>query len=170
MITLIIGQNAIGKSVYINNKAKEALKRNENIICNVWDTTYLDNRQYNTQRIEALMDLFDTEDIVQKKQFLELKTDEIEVGKSLSEILTIICKEGDELYLDEPEYGLSTAEINYLVSFIYKVSNTFDNIEIVTHSEIFFGILEAEKKTVELNSNNEYVLTDLRGSAYETID
>ena len=170
MITLIIGQNAIGKSVYINKSAKQALKYSENITCNTWDATYLYNRAYNEQRIEILKEMFDIENIVEKPHSLELNPEGIILGKSMSEILTLICKDGTELYLDEPEYGLSTPEINYLVSFIWKISDTFKNIEIVTHSEIFLGILDAQKKTIELNSCNEYILVDLKGSAYETID
>ena len=170
MITLIIGQNATGKSVYLKNRAKEAVRKNENIISNTWDTTYLNNRGYNAERIEALEEVFDSEEITENPEYLDIKTDEISIGKSFKDMLTMICREGDELYLDEPEYALNSREEAYLVSFLYRVLDTFKNIEIVTHSELFLGILEADRKTVILNDKNEYVLSDLKEDEYATID
>lgn len=38
---------------------------------------------------------------------------EIEFTGSFRDIVTVICREGNELYLDEPEYGLSNIEISY---------------------------------------------------------
>lgn len=171
MITLIIGQNAIGKTVYIKNKVKNTVEDNENIIFNFFDTSYLNNRGYDKNRIEALEDVLDTDKIdIDNPEYLSIKTDEIRIGKSFNNILTIICKEGNELYLDEPEYGLNNHEIGYLVKFLYRILDTFNNIEIVTHSELFLGILDAEKKTVTMDEKKNFILTDLREDAYATID
>ena len=169
MIILIIGQNAIGKSVYIRTKAKEALQYNAQIITNFWDKTYLKNRDYNEERVDLLRELFDADKIEKKRDRLQITSD-FPISNYFNDILTAICKEGEELYLDEPEYGLYSYEIGYLVTFISRVSDTFKYIEIVTHSELFLAILEAERNTVVLNDNKEYVLTCLRGSDYETID
>lgn len=50
MLLLIIGQNAIGKSVYIKNEANKALKNNKDVLFNGWDRKYLNNK--NTMKLD----------------------------------------------------------------------------------------------------------------------
>lgn len=170
MITLIIGQNAIGKSAYLKEKVKESLTDKDKIITyNMWDNDYLLNREYNKDRVEELEELFD--EVNCKHSVLELESEEVDITPELLNILTIITKDGTELYLDEPENGLDNTQINCLVQYLYRVLDTFNNIAIVTHSELFFGILESEIKTVSLNKQNtKYELTGLVKDKYETID
>ena len=170
MIKLIIGQNAIGKSVYIKNAANEALKKEDSVLSNIWNSKYLKNRAYNDERIEVLYDILDAEEVIENTECLAVKGGQIMVGQNFANILTLICKCGDYLYLDEPEYGLNNHEIGYLVAFLYKILDTFKLIEIVTHSELFFGIQEAEMRTVTLNSRKQYILSELGEDAYVTID
>lgn len=170
MVRLIIGQNAIGKSVYIKNKAKKELEKCDKILCNIWDSKYLINITYNEDRIEALYDILDAEEITENRECLLIKSNICEFSQSMLKIVSLICKEGSKLYLDEPEYGLTNREIGYLVAFIYNIMDTFDEVEIVTHSELFFGIQEAEVVTVSLDKNKKYVISELGENAYVTID
>lgn len=167
MLTLIIGQNAIGKSVYIKEEAKRAMQEDENVLCNFISSDYLKNIRYNQERIEILGDLLDANEIKQSAEMLFIDRD-MPITKKFTEIVTLICKNGDRLFLDEPEYKLHDREIGMLVAFIYRVADTFKQIEIVTHSELFLGILSAEIKTVK-KDKYRYVLTDLE-DAYDTID
>lgn len=170
MLLLIIGQNAIGKSVYIKNEANKALENNKDVLFNGWDRKYLNNKKYNEARLEALHEILDADEIIDNVECLAIKTSTIPISQNLVKILTLICKEGNCLYLDEPEYGLNNREIGVLVAFIYKIINTFETIEIVTHSELFFGITEAKVKTVKVNSEGEYSLSEVGENIYDTID
>ena len=55
-------------------------------------------------------------------------------------------------------------------ALIYKIINTFETIEIVTHSELFLGITEVKVKTVKVNSEDEYSLSEVGENVYDTID
>lgn len=170
MITLIVGQNAIGKSVYLKRKVQKVVQYNENIIFNMLDTTYLNNRTYNSTRIEALKEVLDASINTENNDTILIETDEIRIRKPFNDILTLICKEGTELYLDEPEYKLNSREIGYLVAFLYRILDTFHCIEIVTHSELFLSILEAEVKTIKIDTNYDFATSDLEEDDYATID
>lgn len=170
MITLIVGQNAIGKSVYLKRKVQKVVQYNENIIFNMLDTTYLTNREYNSVRIKALEEVLGASINTSNNDVIFIETDEIKIRKPFNEILTLICKEGTELYLDEPEYKLNSREIGYLVAFLYRILDTFQYIEIVTHSELFLSILEAEVKTIKIDTDCDFVVSELEEDAYATID
>lgn len=170
MVTLIIGDNAIGKSVYLKNKADITLKSGKSVVYNGWDNTYLKKKKYNENRIDALCDILDIENIIENDQYLAMESSFIKVTDNLAKILTLICKDADYLYLDEPEYGLSNREVGILVAFLCKIMNTFINIEIVTHSELFFGISDADIKTIKLNNKKQYVTSELGDNKYVTID
>ncbi len=170
MITIIVGNNAIGKSAYLKNKVKNRVSITENVIYNSTEfETVLKNRTYNYDRIEELLEVLDAEEIIDNVRELTALNSEIELTGSFRDIVTVICREGDELYLDEPEFGLSDIEISYLVRFIYRILDTFKHIEIVTHAELFLTILEANKKTIVVK-NNCFETVDIEGDAYAVID
>lgn len=171
MITLIIGQNAIGKTVYLQNKIKD-MSRNNNVISNLTESNYLNSVSYNRERIDNLKDILDTENIIENDDMLGISTDEVRISKAFASILTLICKDLEYLYLDEPEFGLSYREIGFLVWFLCCVEDSFKEIEIVTHSEMLLSQLEnTEVKTVEYDINSrKFVKTDLKEDAYVTID
>lgn len=54
------------------------------------------------------------------------------------ELVSLMCKEGDILLLDEPDKGLMWYENNYFISFLLAVSSSFKDIYIVTHDEGIF--------------------------------
>lgn len=170
MITIIVGNNAIGKSAYLKNKVKNRVGITENIIYNgIEFETVLKYREYNGDRINELQEVLDADEIVENVKELTASNTEIEFTGSFRDIVSVICREGNELYLDEPEYGLNDVEISYLVKFIYRILDTFDNIEIVTHAELFLTILESNKKTI-IVKNNSFEAVDIEGDAYAIID
>lgn len=171
MITLIIGQNAIGKTVYLHDKIKYVSKT-QNVITNLIDSSYLNSVGYNSTRIERLKDILDTDNIAENSDILGITTDEVNVSKAFVSILTLICKNLDYLYLDEPEFGLSYREIGFLIWFLCSVEDSFKEIEIITHSEMILEQLQnTEVKTIEYDENQKkFVKTDLKEDAYVTID
>lgn len=169
MITLIIGQNAIGKSAYLKNRIKKS--SDNGILTNIVSSEYLKNLDYNEERIQQLEDILDTDNIIRNQDLLGIETDEVTIGQYFTRILTLICKNGSILYLDEPEFDLSYKEIGFLVWFLCRVEDTFTEMEIVTHSEILLGIPNKKVQTVEYDeSRKEFKLVDLKDDAYVTID
>lgn len=169
MITLIIGQNAIGKSAYLRDKIKKS--STNSILTNMIPSDYLKNVEYNKERIQQLEDILDTDNIIRNQDLLGIETDEVTIGQYFTSILTLICKNGSMLYLDTPELGLSYKEIGFLVWFLCRVEDTFTEIEIVTHSEILLGISNKKVRTVEYDENRkEFKLVDLKDDVYNMID
>lgn len=170
MITLIIGDNAIGKSAYLKDRVKERVNVKENIIYNGEEfETVLKNRGYNKKRVDELKEVLDADEIITNTKELTVINSEIELTGSFKEIISIICREGDEVYLDEPEFSLSDVEVSYLVRFIYRIIDTFENIEIVTHAELFLMIAEADKKTIDIKEG-KFKLKDIEEDAYAIVD
>lgn len=170
MITLIIGQNAIGKSVYLKDKLKKEIS-SDDILCNFIDGSYLRTKRYNSNRIEELKELLDTDNIITNKDKLGIETDVLSISTEFENILTLICKEGDRLYIDEPEFGLSYKEIGRLIAFIAIIEDTFKDIEVITHSEMFLGLNNANIKTIKYDMDTRsFIAIDLEDTAYETID
>lgn len=171
MITLIVGQNAIGKTVYLQNKIKD-MSKNNNVISNLTESNYLNSVPYNRERIDDLKDILDTENIVENDDMLGISSDEVKISKAFASIITLICKDLEYMYLDEPEFKLSYREIGFLIWFLCRVENSFKEIEIVTHSEMLLSQLEnTEVKTVEYDmARKKFVKTDLKEDAYVTID
>lgn len=54
-----------------------------------------------------------------------INTPKMHLSKAFVDILTLICKFGDELYLDVPEFGLTLKETAYLINFLNQVAHTF---------------------------------------------
>lgn len=170
MITLVVGQNAIGKSVYLRNKAKSAAADNE-IIYNMVDSSYLDDIAYNAERVDHLKEILRTDSISESDDTLMIKTEEVKLNTEFIKLLTLICKDCKNLYLDEPEYCLTYHQIGFLVWFLSRVEYTFDEIVIVTHSETLLGLMDKEVKTVEWNEvTHNFELVDLKENDYVTID
>lgn len=171
MITLIVGQNAVGKSAYLKERVKaEAAGRND-ILSNLFENQFLEHIPYEKERIDELKELLDTQDVVENQGILGIHTEELNISKSFAELVTLMCRKGKVLFLDEPEYGLEYKEIGFLVAFLSRIESTFETIEIVTHSEIMLGLINKKVKTVAFNyDKGKYEITDLTRTEYETID
>ena len=171
MITLIIGQNAIGKTAYMQDKIK-SMSKNENIITNLVNSDYLRFIPYNKDRIDELKDILDTENIIENNDLLGISTEELEISMAFEIIITLICKDLDYIYLDEPEFKLSYRQTGFLVWFLNRIEDSFKEIEIITHSEMLLSQLQNKVvKTVEYDPcNKRFITKNLEEDAYVTID
>jgi predicted ATPase len=173
MITLIIGQNAIGKTAYLHDKVQDmSQNQKKNVISNLLDSSYLKNIKYNQERMEQLRDILDTDNITENIDKLAIQTDEVKVTDKFASVITLICKDLDYLYLDEPEFGLTYKQTGFLVWFLNRVEDTFKEIEIVTHSEMLLSQLQnTTVKTIIYNSiDKKFTKVDLKEDYYVTID
>lgn len=67
------------------------------------------------------------------------------------QIITILCKDFKRMYIDEPEQGLSEYEINLLCLFLQLTEETYEEIVIVTHSELLIQMPCYELYTLKMS-------------------
>lgn len=146
MITIMIGNDTEENYKYIKSLAREEALKNE-VLCNYIDINYLSHIKYNRNRIKELKDLLNTDLIIEHKDSLHIKTDIIDVGISFENILTVICKGHDRLFLNEPELSLSQEELDKLIEFLVRTEDTFKKIVIATQQKCFLNILNNTVKT-----------------------
>lgn len=169
MITLILGQNSIGKS-YTLNQIRYNSK--DSVVSNYTKTEDLVNRKYNKERIDIIENNKYIENIEYNNSKISI-TSEYEISNNLEKLVYIMCKKSDILLLDEPELELSEVEISILMSIIYSLADTFKEIYIVSHSNTALFLMTHPNSrlcTVKTEGNQMKMVEIDKDKAYETID
>lgn len=169
MLTLILGQNSIGKSYTL-----ERIKENSTDIIsyNTMDIQDIYSREYSTERLEILSNNKYIDSIEYENIKLSIKSI-YEISNNFEKLLYIICKQSDILLLDEAELELTKTETSILVHILYDLIDTFKNVYIVTHDNTFLFLTEhpnTEVYTVKTEANEMQLLKINKEEAYETID
>lgn len=167
MVKIIVGQNCLGKSVYLEKLL--CTVNVERLNTNVAEVCLNSDLGYNQERVDSLDDVIECGTIYLGDNSISITDLDFRVSKAFEDIVTVVCREGDYLYLDEPEYGLNSWEVAKLMCLIARVAETFTDVQIVTHDETFFGILDKSVYTVQY-VNNEYTLQMVEGDIYAAID
>lgn len=152
MIKFIIGENASGKTLYLDTCIEKEIASNENIqfITNLREANYTDLK-FNKARLEILEEISDVESVDTSNQILSLIGSPVRLSEDFLKLMTLLCRECKKAYIDEPEQGLSEYEIYLLASFLEYTEKTFDEIIIVTHSEILIQITKCIYLTPKMN-------------------
>jgi len=152
MIKFIIGKNASGKTLYLNNCVKQDLNSNEDIefVTNLKDTNYQDV-DYDYRKIEILEEISHADSIDTSNELLALIESPVKLSKEFLQLVTILCKKCKRAYIDEPEQGLSEYEINLLASFLQYTNKFFEEIVVVTHSELLIQVTGCRLLTVKMD-------------------
>lgn len=169
MLTLILGQNSIGKS-YTLEKIKE--NSTDIVSYNTMDIQDIYSREYNTERLEILSNNKYIDSIDYEESKLSIKSI-YNISNNFERLLYIICKKSDILLLDEVELELTKTETSILVHIIYDLIDTFKNVYIVTHDNTFLFLTEhpnIEIYTVKKTANDMHLLKISEEEVYETID
>lgn len=125
MIKLIIGQNASGKTLYLNNLIQSRLEKTGKIdfVTNTVRNITFINKEYNKERLEILEELILADEIsTSSSENISPIGNPIRLSNRFLYLMTILCKDVKSAYLDEPEQGLSEYERNL---FIYIILATF---------------------------------------------
>ena len=175
MITLILGQNTIGKSYYLNKILKENIKSNivASNINGIDNLDILENREYNNERLEILEENKFIDEISVKANKISIIEADMKTGHKFESLVYLLCKEADILILDEPEYGLSSEEIALLFDLLVKIAPTFKDVYIVSHSVKSIALLwnNNSKLYTVITENNSFKLKEEnKDKAYELID
>lgn len=169
MITLILGQNSIGKS-YIIERIKH--DSNEIVASNKMDIHDLYSRGYNEERLDILTNnkYIDKIDCTNLKISINSIYD---FSNTFEKLIFIICKQSDILLLDDVELELTKLETSILVYILYELADTFKDIYVVLHDNIFMYLMNhpnARTCTVQtVDEKIELVEID-EDKAYELID
>lgn len=153
MIELIIGANASGKTLYLNNCINKELAEfsEPEFATNMVNDLYSDIG-YNRERIKVLEEIFCYADgIDTSNELLSIINNNIKLSKEFLQIITILCKDFNRMYIDEPEQGLSEQEINLLCTFLQFTADTYEKIVVVTHSELFIQLPSYKLFTVKMS-------------------
>lgn len=138
MITIMIGNDTEENYKYIKSLAREEALNNE-ILCNYIDINYLSHIKYNRDRIKELKELLNADLIIEHKDIIH--TDNTDMSINFENILTVICKNHNYLFLNEPESGLCQEELDKLVELLGRIKYTFEKIVIATQQKCVLNIL-----------------------------
>ena len=138
----IAGLNGAGKSVYLENLIDEKATQAD-VVTNLRDAHYTG---FDEHRIGMLREM-DNYDIITNYGDLKvigneliIDTEGFEYTDSFKKILNLLCRKGDCLIVDEPEFGLYGVEISFLVDILYTLIKTYKDGAIATHCQSLFCI------------------------------
>lgn len=177
MIKLVVGQNTIGKTLELKKQMEECQKHNH-VVTNLYDDYNLKQVSYNMDRVNALKELvFPDEDVLISGEKLSIGSADPNIcvpGHSfdLEELLTLLCKDRNFVFLDEPDKNLNYTDKLLLINFIGRVQHTFNEIWIVTHYEGFMFIPNREVYTVQMakTTSATKLIRVLEGKEFDVID
>lgn len=175
MIQLIIGQNASGKTLYLDTIIEEKLKHADdiNFVTNIGNNKY-NELLFSKKRVkildDILMDFCDSIDT--SNELITPINSEIVFSTDFLYMVTLLCKNVDEIYLDEPEQGLIEFEIKLLTNFLELIDKTYNKIVIVTHSELLVQMPYFDAYTIKMsNITSQVELLPVKGEdVLEVID
>lgn len=150
MVTLLVGLNGQGKTIklreiYNNLKSKYMVITNLN-----QGYSGIDGKRFSLlSNEESFINIFDYHEIIKANDELVIITDkgENELGvpiytKYFLDLITLLCRPGDILILDEPDFGISIDETNMLVQILHLLKDTYKEIYIVTQCTRLFCLAD----------------------------
>lgn len=150
MIKFIIGNNASGKTLYLDNcidiELENVSKQGIEFISNLRNGNY-SNRLYNKERLNILEEITQCKEIDTTSSLLSFIESPVRLSEDFIKLMTLMCKECKRAYIDEPEQGLSVYELNLFCSFLDYAGRTYEELVIVTHSELLIQTDEKEMFT-----------------------
>ena len=173
MINFIIGENASGKSMYLDLLIKSELKNNSEIefVTNLHETLYSET-EYVKERLDTLEEISLADEIDTINEIINISGNPVKLSKDFLQLMTILCKKSKRAYIDEPEQGLSEYEINLLGTFLTLANHTYEDIFIVTHSELLIEINGCRYMTPQMdNFTSDITIVDVKeADKFEIID
>lgn len=140
MVKWIIGLNGSGKTVYLEEKLDEEIDKNRDndIITNIRPVHYEGFAAYRIQALrnsEYCDEIFDYGELEVINNKIAIVNNEFHYTEYFINLLTLLCRNGDTIILDEPEFGLFGIEIDLLVQILQILLPTYENGFIATHCE-----------------------------------
>lgn len=138
MINWLIGLNGAGKTVLLEEALDKEISCGKGIITNIREVHY---NCFDVQKLDALeqaenfADIFDYGELKIINNKLAIINNDFNYTEQFLDILTLLCREGDTLILDEPEFGLFGIEIDLLAQILQILIPFYSTGYIATHCQ-----------------------------------
>lgn len=144
MVTLILGVNGSGKTLYLQNKYEELWnKHKDSVITNLKDIPYssIDDKRYSLLcSDDAHEDIWDWHEIKIERDAIYVEDKKKIFSNNFLELITLLCRPGEYLILDEPEFGLSAREVITFREICKLLLPTYNEVYISTHQQWLFSL------------------------------
>lgn len=134
-----IGENGTGKTVLLEEILDREIEKGFKVITNLRNIKY---DGFDEDRINLIRNyddfnlLFDYHEIkVNSNDRMEVVDSEIKYTDSFINLLTLLCRKGDVLILDEPEFMLYGIEISSMVELFEILKESYKKAFIATHCQ-----------------------------------
>lgn len=154
MLTLIIGKNASGKTIYLNSLLFKF--KSSNIITNLLDKDYIVNTKFNEERKEVFRKLMLADKIEEVNNKFKFQNPYFEPSDEFNNLMSLLCRDRKILLLDEPDRDITYNEKNILINFLAFTYKTYDQIYIVTHDEEMLNLPKYELIAIK-KINGEFI-------------
>lgn len=143
MIKWLVGLNGSGKTVLLEEELDNAIASNKEIVTNIRPVSYqgFDIRKINKlKESEFFEEIFDYGDLEITNNKITIINNDFNYTDYFMNILTLLCREGNTLILDEPEFGLYGIEIDILAKVFQILIQFYTDGYIATHCQELFSV------------------------------
>lgn len=132
MLNVIYGENASGKTKALEDLvfACDSSQIATNVVPIVIQIPYDMERVHFIEKCFGYLE-FNTTNI---NRLIEVES---ELSDELLNILTILCRDVNNIFIDEPEFGIYGSELYILYNIFSLLSEKVENIWIVTHEDLY---------------------------------
>lgn len=168
MNKIIIGRNASGKTVVLEEYVKEfggsALCANN--VAPTLDSSWV----YDKDTISIIEDILDGK-IIQGKDYFSAES-EFKLGINFYNLIRVMCRRSDYLVIDEPEFLLTETENTLIMEFLVRLMqvNRFKHIIIATNESSYLGLRGFTYNKVYTKDNAYKLMSVAEENKYEVID
>lgn len=138
MIKAYCGRNATGKTLFLQNLFKEAEEQHKRVVYNRDKSLDCKNVSPDSEIIQRINSCVDSIVVNESGRASAIKDD---ISNNLVNLIYVLSRNVDLIYLDEPEAGISYREQAIMLQILYTVSQ-FKDIVVTTHDEDICDISE----------------------------
>jgi ABC-type branched-subunit amino acid transport system ATPase component len=136
MIKVITGQNAVGKTLYLNKMFEDLLADNKKVSYNLDKSMRYRKYDYSSSAIERLSSNLQLVDIDENGNIKELVKN---LSVSFISQIKMLLLDVEYILLDEPEMGLSSVENDNLIAALWSIRDIRE-IVIVSHNSDYCNL------------------------------
>lgn len=145
MIKIYVGLNGAGKTLKLEDIQRKQRALGKTCVSNLKKIKYkdLDQRRVGIITSDSVFaNILDYREITATKEYIISTDEEYTFSQEHLDILTLMCRRGSILILDEPDFGLDAWEVCTVRDILSLLSETYEEIHIVTHNDWLFPIAE----------------------------
>lgn len=140
-----IGKNGQGKTCLLRDYIKKCKKKSR-LITNVEIIADIYTRKLDENRVGIILDmynaskLFDGYGVSVKSGRITTDSSTPVFSSEYLDMITLLCKSGDELVLDEPDMGMDLPETCKIQDALILLIPTYKTVKLAFHSQLLLGM------------------------------